>query len=293
MVSSAFATLLVVSDNHPMLRATLPGYYKSRPSLTYGDRRSCAECSTKLSQYNPDDVCAACDMKRRKERDRILAESPPTPDLIERVEPTLEDAFTRFDPTPDVKSYHEEAEVTAMTATLPPLRPAPRRIPAGATILNKNKWKSKAYPDGCPDCPEGERLLKTHHSRGYCSGHYKQRRASGDIVTDKDAGPKKENPVVKTETIKRDDLDAHTQARREAVTCCGDPFECTEDSCPTADSFTITTLGFDPAPVDPEISAISAVQDALHGFDPATIRRILGWAYDRFDIGSLDRKGDA
>lgn len=37
-----------------------------------------------------------------------------------------------------------------------------------------DKWKSKQYPDGCPECPEGERFKRRHAGRGMCATHYQR-----------------------------------------------------------------------------------------------------------------------
>jgi len=37
-----------------------------------------------------------------------------------------------------------------------------------------DKWKSKEYPDGCPECPPGNRFMRRHAGRGLCSTHYQR-----------------------------------------------------------------------------------------------------------------------
>lgn len=46
------------------------------------------------------------------------------------------------------------------------------------------KWKSKEYPDGCIECPEGERFLRRHVSRGLCSLHYQRAKKAESASAD-------------------------------------------------------------------------------------------------------------
>lgn len=38
-----------------------------------------------------------------------------------------------------------------------------------------DKWKSKQYPNGCRECPEGEKFNRKHSGGGLCSMHYKRK----------------------------------------------------------------------------------------------------------------------
>lgn len=39
-------------------------------------------------------------------------------------------------------------------------------------MLGSNRWKSRAYPDGCRLCPDGEKLKRRHAAHGVCAKHY-------------------------------------------------------------------------------------------------------------------------
>lgn len=43
-------------------------------------------------------------------------------------------------------------------------------------MFDTDKWKSRDYPDGCSECPDGEKLKRRHAARGLCSLHYDRAR---------------------------------------------------------------------------------------------------------------------
>lgn len=43
-------------------------------------------------------------------------------------------------------------------------------------MFDADKWKSRDYPDGCSECPDGEKFKRRHAARGLCSKHYDRAR---------------------------------------------------------------------------------------------------------------------
>lgn len=50
---------------------------------------------------------------------------------------------------------------------------------AGETAMGL--WKSKGHPDGCRECPDGERLLRRHAGNGLCSLHRSRAKRNGTL----------------------------------------------------------------------------------------------------------------
>lgn len=56
-----------------------------------------------------------------------------------------------------------------------------------AEMLGRNKWKSKEYPDGCSECPDGEKLVRRHAGSGLCSLHYQRARKEAARLAEAEA----------------------------------------------------------------------------------------------------------
>lgn len=111
-------------------------------------------------------------------------------------------------------------------------------------VFGIGKWKSKVYPDGCRDCPEGGKFKYRHSARGLCAKHY-QRAKVADMLPEI-ADPRMDGRLEREQAAAAqhqtgdefqgdlDDEPVYTPnpegcPRDAGETCCFDPDDCNPD----------------------------------------------------------------